>query len=315
MEMTLTTTAAASLPLEPSTFDDAVARYLVRLEADGRAAGTIRAYARDLATVAGVLGRRFPALPLAAITPAVLDEVLADADVTTTRDGRPRSPASTQRLKAAVRSFFTWTEAMEWTASNPARLVRIRKVARKPPRFLTAKETIRLQKELRDRSSVTARRDRVMIELLLSTGLRRQELVDLDLDDVDLDAKHLRIRRAKGGKAQVKFLPGEMRVLLRSYLKERRRQDSVSPALFLSNRDRRITARQVAHRVEHWIGRAGIEKRLSPHGLRHTFATRVLSRTGNLRLVQRALGHESTATTAIYAHVVDEEMEEALENL
>jgi integrase/recombinase XerC len=158
-------------------------------------------------------------------------------------------------------------------------------------------------------------RDRVVIELFLGTGIRLQELVDLDIDDVDLDAKHLHVR-AKGDVPQVKFLKSKLRSLLRSYLKERRRQgDGERRAMFLSNRGTRLSERQVARRLERWLKAAGIEKQLTPHGLRHTFATHLYSRTGDILVVQRALGHRDLSTTQIYTHLVDGMLEDAIERL
>jgi len=124
----------------------------------------------------------------------------------------------------------------------------------------------------------------------------------------------------------VKFIKSDLRSLLRAYLKDRRRQAATrqpegaegpddSQALFLSNRDTRISDRQVAHRLGHWLRKAGIEKALSPHGLRHTFATHLYEATSDLLVVQRALGHRDLSTTQIYTHLVDGRLEEALERL
>jgi integrase/recombinase XerC len=158
-------------------------------------------------------------------------------------------------------------------------------------------------------------RDRVVIELFLGTGIRLQELVDLDIDDVDLDAKHLHVR-AKGDVPQVKFLKSKLRSLLRGYLKERRRQgDGECQALFLSNRGTRLSPGQVANRVKHWLTKAGIDKGISPHGLRHTFATHLYAATSDLLVVKRALGHRDISTTEIYTHLVDDALEDALERL
>ena len=161
-----------------------------------------------------------------------------------------------------------------------------------------------------------ATRDRLIIELFLGTGIRLQELVDLDLDDVDLDAKHLRVRHAKGNVPQLKFLKTDLRSLLRSYLAERRRQGTGEcSALFLSNRETRLSPRQVARRLEHWLEAAGIGKHIGPHALRHTFATHLYSKTGDILVVQRALGHRDLSTTQVYTHLVDGVLEEAIERL
>jgi len=299
---------------EPEPLDRAVRAFGRRLEAEGRSPNTVSAYLRDLRTLAGVLAARRPGLPLERVTSTMLDEALTDPAVTTTPDGTQRSAASLHRFKAAVRSFFAWAEETGLVAENPARSVTLRRLPRTPPVFLTEAEKRRLLKELRDRSSAVARRDRVIVELFLGTGIRLQELVSLDVDDVDLDAKHLRIR-AKGDVPQVKFLKSNLRSLLRRYLAERRRQGTADPALFLSNRGSRISARQVANRIKFWLAKAGIDKDIGPHGLRHTFATHLYAATSDLLVVKRALGHRDISTTEIYTHLVDGALEEALERL
>jgi integrase/recombinase XerC len=286
-----------------------------RLAADGRSPNTISAYLRDLKCFAGVLIARHPGVTTGQVTPGMLDEALTAPTVLRTVSNTPRSPASLHRFKAAVRSFFTWLAETGQASENPARSVTLRRVPRTPPSFLTEAEKRRLLKELRGRSSTLAVRDRVVIELFLGTGIRLQELVDLDIDDVDLDAKHLHVR-AKGDVPQVKFLKSKLRSLLRSYLKERRRQgDGERRAMFLSNRGTRLSERQVARRLERWLKAAGIEKQLTPHGLRHTFATHLYSRTGDILVVQRALGHRDLSTTQIYTHLVDGMLEDAIERL
>jgi len=312
----MTNTAASALRAVPGpeSLERAVRAFGRRLEAEGRSPNTVSAYLRDLRTLAGVLAARRPGLTLERVTSAMLDEALTDPAVTTTPDGTQRSAASLHRFKAAVRSFFAWAEETGLVAENPARSVTLRRLPRTPPVFLTEAEKRRLLKELRDRSSAVARRDRVIVELFLGTGIRLQELVSLDVDDVDLDAKHLRIR-AKGDVPQVKFLKSNLRSLLRRYLAERRRQGTADPALFLSNRGSRISARQVANRIKFWLAKAGIDKDIGPHGLRHTFATHLYAATSDLLVVKRALGHRDISTTEIYTHLVDGALEEALERL
>lgn len=312
----MTNTAASALRAVsgPEPLERAVLAFGRRLEAEGRSPNTVSAYLRDLRTLAGVLAARRPGLTLERVTSTMLDEALTDPAVTTTPDGTQRSAASLHRFKAAVRSFFAWAEETGLVAENPARSVTLRRLPRTPPVFLTEAEKRRLLKELRDRSSAVARRDRVIVELFLGTGIRLQELVSLDVDDVDLDAKHLRIR-AKGDVPQVKFLKSNLRSLLRRYLAERRRQGTADPALFLSNRGSRISARQVANRIKFWLAKAGIDKDIGPHGLRHTFATHLYAATSDLLVVKRALGHRDISTTEIYTHLVDGALEEALERL
>jgi len=149
---------------------------------------------------------------------------------------------------------------------------------------------------------------------MLLAGIRVDALVNINVEDVNLDDKKLTIR-TKGDNTMKVFISSQLRVILKQYLKLRRKQPGESDALFLSNRLTRITTRQVSFRLKHWLNKAGITKSISPHSLRHTFATELLQKTQNLRIVQKALGHEYLETTRIYTHILDDEMEDALEML
>ncbi len=313
--MTNAATSALRLPPEPAPFEQAVEAFGRRLAAEGRSPSTISAYLRDLRRLSAVLLERHPGLAPGHVTSALLDEALTSPAVVISATGTARAPASLHRFKAAVRSFFAWAEETGQITENPARSVTLRRLPPTTPSFLTEAEKRRLLKELRGRSSKLARRDRLIIELFLGTGIRLRELVDLDVDNVDLDAKHLRVC-SKGGVPQVKFLKSTLRSLLRAYLKERRRQGAGEcRALFLSNRALRLSERQVSRRLDHWLQAARIDKKLSPHALRHTFATHLYRRTGDILVVQRALGHRDLSTTQIYTHLVDDALEDALERL
>jgi len=288
--------------------------FCARLSAEGRSPATIAAYRRDLALVARVADELAPGIVCRAVTAGLLDQVFSAGAVIESERG-PRSAASLHRMKAAVRAFFAWAAEAGVVEDNPARSIRMQRLPRKLPVFLTTAEKKRLLKELKGRTDFSTLRDRAMIEVLLGTGIRLGELAALDMDDIDLDAKHLRVR-AKGNVPQVKFIKTDLRTLLRRYLAERRRHGRPEmEALFLSNRDGRLCQRQIANRLAHWLRKAGIEKELTPHGLRHTFATHLYGATNDLLVVQRALGHRDVSTTQIYTHLVDGQLEEALERL
>ncbi len=292
----------------------AIEAFCARLSAEGRSPATIAAYRRDLALVARVAGELAPGIVCREVTAGLLDQVFSAGAVTESERG-PRSPASLHRMKAALRAFFAWAIDVGIVDDNPARSIRMHRLPRKLPVFLTTAEKKRLLKELKGRTDFSTLRDRAMIEVLLGTGIRLGELAALDMDDIDLDAKHLRVR-AKGNVPQVKFIKTDLRTLLRRYLAERRRHGRPEmEALFLSNRDGRLCQRQIANRLAHWLRKAGIEKELTPHGLRHTFATHLYGATNDLLVVQRALGHRDVSTTQIYTHLVDGQLEEALERL
>ena len=302
------------MPNSSERLDAAIERFCAHLAAENKAQGTLTAYRRDLRLVARVAESFQPDLCCHEVTPVLLDQVLSSPELLTTDSGS-RSPASVHRLKAAVRSFFAWTTDAGLTSENPARSVRMKRLSQKPPVFLTAAEKKVLLKEVKSRTGFPGLRDRVIIEILLGTGIRIGELESLDTDDIDLDAKHLRVR-TKGNVLQVKFIKTDLRILLRRYLKERSRQSTAQcSALFLSNRGTRLCQRQIANRIAFWLRRAGIEKNLTPHGLRHTFATHLYGATNDLLVVQRALGHRDISTTQIYTHLVDGQLEDALERL
>ncbi len=291
--------------------EQAIDNFAVRLRAQGRSEHTISAYLRDLRCFV----RALPAVDIHGITPTMIDTALTDPAVACSDDGAPKSAATMHRLKAVVRSFFAWATETGLTDTSPARHVATKRLSRTPPEFLTEAEKRRLLKELHDRANPLARRDRVIFELFLGTGIRIAELVSLDIDDIDLDGKHIRIT-GKGDVPQVKFLKSSLRTLLRNYLKERRRlASSDCSALFISSRGTRLCCRQVAQRLVYWLNKAGITKNITPHGLRHTFATHLYVRTSDLLLVKRALGHRDISTTEIYTHLADDRLEEALERL
>ena len=291
--------------------DTLIDNFATRLRAQGRSELTISAYLRDLRCFA----RALPDVDITEITPAVIDAALTDPRVTVSDSGSSKSPATMYRLKAAVRSFFAWTMETGLVESNPARSVTNKRLSRTPPAFLTENEKRKLLKELHDRANPLARRDRVIFELFLGTGIRIAELVNLDIDDVDLDGKHMRVL-GKGAVPQVKFLKTSLRTLLRAHMKDRRRMATADcTALFVSSRGTRLCCRQIAQRLAYWLSKAGIQKNITPHGLRHTFATHLYAATSDLLLVKRALVHRNISTTEIYTHLADSALEDAIERL
>ncbi|MHB9023454.1 MAG: tyrosine-type recombinase/integrase [Armatimonadota bacterium] len=291
--------------------DLALDAFCTHQRAQGRSEKTITIYAHDLSQVF----IRLEDMGIADITATRLTGIMSDPTITTSPTGTLKAPATLNRGRAAIRAFFAWALDTGHVTENPALGIHLQRASRTPPAFLTDTEVRHLLKALTGRHSEIAKRDRALLETFLATGIRLQELVLLNLDDVDLEAKHLHIRRAKGGQPQLKFLNTHLRGILRTYLQWRRKQGEHCPALFLSQRGTRLSPRQVGYRFAHWLREAGIEKAITPHGLRHTFATRLYSRTGDLLLVQRALGHRNIATTEIYTHLVDGALEEALERL
>ena len=173
--------------------------FCARLSAEGRSPATISAYRRDLALVARVAGELTPGIVCRAVTAGLLDQVFSDGAVTESERG-PRSAASLHRMKAAVRAFFAWAVEAGVVEDNPARSIRMHRLPRKLPVFLTTAEKKRLLKELKGRTDFSALRDRAMIAIGYDTLCRRSALVCLRLEDLtrlsDGGAKIL-VRRAK----------------------------------------------------------------------------------------------------------------------
>jgi len=289
----------------------AIDQFLTRLAADGKSPHTLSCYGRDLGTLLAFAGD----VDASALTADLLARFLLSAPVTTTHTGAPRGEASLGRIKACLRSFGRYVADVGATGRDPAAWIKIKRHDREAPAFLSSAEVKALVKAVAARKGEAAERDLVMLRVLLGTGIRLTELVGLDIADVRLDEKQLRIKRAKGGKPQVRFLNTELRGVLRKYVQRRRKAIAETDALFLSNRNRRICARQVQERMGLWLAWAGLDGKITVHGLRHTFATLLYGRTHNLLLVAKALGHARVTTTQVYAHIADDELEDALESL
>jgi integrase/recombinase XerC len=296
--------------------DDAIARFETQLRADSRSAHTISSYLRDLRVLAGWLDATARPAEVGRLTTDDLSAFVTSPAVTEKGDGAAKAPGSVDKVKMSLKAFFTFLVNTEAIPTSPARLLRARKGReRVPPEVLTPPEKRTLLRTVEQTRGDKARRDLVLLDLFLHTGLRLESLEALDSDDVRLAEKRLAVRTLKGGGETQKFLPAKLRDRLAAYLRWRSRIASDSPALFLSNRNTRLSARQIERIVPEWAGRAGIEKPITVHTLRHTFATDLYRRSRDLLVVQRALDHRQVTTTQIYAQVSDADLEAALESL
>ena len=274
----------------------AIRRFDCQLRADGKSPHTRQVYLRDLHLVAKWLRRD---VSISTITPARLARFLTSRIFTYAASGKPKATISVNRSKSALRSFFRFLTDAGYLNANPARLVRSAPASQRPPRVLTQKETRALLATIKKHKTPIAMRDHLMFSLLLGTGIRLSSLVKLNVGDVDLASGTIRVN-GKGNVEQLVFLNRGLERLLKNYLAPR--VDTTDP-LFLSLRARRIGVRQVELRLAYWLELAGIKRRCSVHSLRHTFATQLYENTGDLRLVQVALGHRHITTTEIYARV------------
>lgn len=264
----------------------------------GASAHTLRAYGADLAhAVAGLAG-------LGATRAADVDLVRLRRYLATLRERR-LAPRSLARRISAVRSFFRWLEEAGRREGNPAEGLRTPRRPRHLPEVLTPAEVARLL-EAPDprRAAWRVARDRALVETLYSTGARVAELAGLDLRDLDL-AEGTALLRGKGRKERLAGIGRPCREALEAYLdaaaRARVRRDP--RPLFVNRHGQRLTPRGVARALAQRVARAGLARRVSPHTLRHCFATHLLEAGANLREVQELLGHASVATTQVYTHL------------
>jgi integrase/recombinase XerD len=172
----------------------------------------------------------------------------------------------------------------------------------KMPNYLSEKET----RGMLEAASIDPA-NRVIVLLLAHTGMRVSELCNLKTEDVDLDSSIIRIRSGKGDKDRIVLIPAEVSEELRPYYLERL-TDRKCPYFLRSRRGSRFDTSTVERRIRQIASQAGIVRRVTPHVLRHTFATTILRNGGDIRFIQQLLGHASVATTQIYTHVDDESL-------
>jgi integrase/recombinase XerC len=283
-------------------------RAFVAFLADERGASpeTIRAYQSDLRQFVTFVAARRPATAKA-LTPA-------DVDAMTVReylywlDRRGERKSSMARKLAALRTFYRYLNRTTGPGINPAAEVRTPKLPQRLPRVLSKGDANALM-EFPEGDGLAARRDRAILETLYSTGARVSELVGMDRTDLDLKDGLVRLR-GKGRKERIVPI-GDVAVdAIKEYqaaLKPSAVSYQRSAPVFMNSRGRRLTARSVARLVAKYSSRlAG--GRVSPHALRHSFATHLLDEGADLRAIQEMLGHASLATTQKYTHVAMDQL-------
>jgi len=212
--------------------------------------------------------------------------------------------ASIARKLSAIRSFYRYLVREKIVPVNPAAATSSPKLDKRLPSFLTPEEMARLL-QAPDLSTPQGLRNRALIELLYASGIRVSELVNLDLEQVNFDTDEIRVW-GKGSKERVVLMGKPAAAALMTYLSQARPKllgNKRSSALFVNRYGGRLIGRRVQRILEKYAGLAGINKRVYPHLLRHTFATHLLDGGAGLRVVQELLGHASLSSTQIYTHV------------
>jgi tyrosine recombinase XerC len=212
--------------------------------------------------------------------------------------------SSMARKLAALRSFFEYGVKQGWLADNPAKVISTPKLDHPVPEFLSEEEMERFL-ERPDSGSVLGLRDRAILELFYASGIRLSELVGINMDDLSLEEGMLRVR-GKGRKERLVPFGSKAAAGLVAYMQVRPtllQGNFGEPALFLNYRGTRISPRSVERLVDKYIRLTLLRRGVSPHALRHSFASHLLGRGADLRVIQELLGHESLATTQKYTHL------------
>ena len=272
--------------------NEALERYVLQLRADGRSVHTISQVERHIRLFDDWSGG---GAAIETLDHEDIARFLTSECVTLRADGQPRKPTSANALRSSLRTFFAFVHAAGYTRLNPARLVR-RAVCSDPlPKFLKQADQDRLMATLAEATGEVAMRDRVLFELMLKTGARIGSTLGIRIEDVDLERGEIVLRRVKFAREHTVYIGETLMNLLRDLIGDRK-----EGFLFPGKGDAALSARHVARRLKAWSERAMVPV-LSPHQLRHAFATALYRRTGDLLLTKKALGHASLASTAIYA--------------
>ena len=281
-----------------------IARFLIYLQAEKNASEhTVKNYSIDLKRFFGFLKE----VPLEKIDYLEIRRYLADLNE------KGFSKSSISRKLACLRSFFKFLVRENVLKDNPAASISTPKKDKKLPLFLEEKEVFNLL-EAPASGSKQEKRDKAILELLYSSGLRVSELVGLNIEDVDFFGEVLRVR-GKGKKERL--VPAGSKALnaIRDYILVRGDGGTQNKGpVFLNKGKTRLTDRSVRRIVLKYARRIALNKNISPHVLRHTFATHLLDRGADLRSVQELLGHENLSTTQIYTHVTTKRLKEAYDD-
>lgn len=257
---------------------------------------TVAAYGRDLGQLLAYLEETRAGWKTA-------DNVVLRGFLARLYEGR-RKKTSIGRKLAAIRSFYDYAVRRKWVATNPARALATPRAEKRVPSFLSEDEMARFL-DLPSSDRPIDLRDRALLEFLYASGIRVGELVAIDLADVGFAERLVRVR-GKGKKERLVPFGRSAAASLEAWLRARNdlpADRAGTDALFLNYRGGRLTSRSVERTVAKYIRRTAVVRHISPHSLRHSFASHLLGRGADLRTIQELLGHASLATTQKYTHM------------
>ncbi|MBK9386445.1 MAG: tyrosine-type recombinase/integrase [Planctomycetes bacterium] len=273
---------------------EALAAFVLQLQADGRSVHTIKQYARHLRLLGSWLDANGIEPELDQITTGVVARFLTSDAARRTADGAAKLATTANALRTSVRVFFQHCELAGLVRRSPGMLVRRARCGEPPPRALSDAEVERLL-------AVAAKgeaRDELLVRLLLGTGLRLGEALALEVADIDLRRGEISVRRAKGDRRRTAFIPAELVPRLAEWIRDR--EGRLFP----------ISGRHAQRVIERMAREAGVTA--SAHCLRHSMAMRVYRASGDIEVVRAALGHASIGTTQRYARAEESAVRRAV---
>jgi len=270
----------------------------------GLARNTLESYRRDLQKFLKYLEKKKITAPQEIDRQAITDYLL-------TLKNEGRTPATISRNVASIRSFFNFLVQEGLLEDNPAQLVKAPRIEKKLPRVLTTKEIDQLLRQPRNDSHVGLR-DKAMLELLYASGIRVSELVSLNVTDFSPEVGYLRCR-GKGMKERIVPIGSVAVSYVQDYLRNCRQKmlkQNEEKALFLNHHGRRLTRQGFWKILKRYARQSNISGEITPHTLRHSFATHLLENGADLRSVQEMLGHSDISTTQIYTQITRRKIRE-----
>jgi integrase/recombinase XerC len=261
---------------------------------------------------------------VATILPPTITRIICEAKPETIRGfiaflgEKNYSPATMARKIATLRSFYKWAHRRDIADANPMTLIRTPRQNKRLPKAISIEQVERLL-SAPDDHDVLGMRDRAMLETLYSTGIRVSELVGLNLEDADLVGEAMRVR-GKGHKERIAPLGSHALKAIERYVAmvnndpryaKAWTQEQPEHPLFLNKHGSRLSSRSVRRKLDKYLRQVGLDAAISPHTLRHSFATHLLDNGADLRAVQELLGHQSLSTTQVYTHLTTQRLQDA----
>ncbi len=277
---------------------------------------TLDAYRNDLGQFSDFLKERFEGSSESEEVWLRVDLDLLNDYIADLRGRKGYRDTTTARKVAAIKSFFTFLAQNGIIEEPPTESLGSPRVGRALPKYLTEDEVDQLLREADKAGTAESQRDANILELLYATGLRVSELVSLNVQDVDFEESYIRCW-GKGAKERIVYAHDKALNGLQDYLSTSRMSllgtNKEEAALFVNHRGERLTRQWVWNILKTYSKRAGIDQKITPHTLRHSFATHLLQKGASLRHVQELLGHSSISTTQVYTHLTTEHLRDEYE--